>query len=297
MFTNRQNLIFILLFFSFIISCADVDQKRIKEIDLSDSSNSIVDSTSAVNGVKLYVAVSAMISPQKTFSLYKEMIDYISEKLEIPIEFKQRKTYAEVNELLKGKKLDFAFICTGAYTEAKKAFPIELLAVPVVEGKPFYNAYIIVNKSTNINSFEALQGKSFAFTDPISKTGYSYVVSMLKEKNSTTEKFFSKTIYTYAHDYSIQAVTRNMVEGATIDGLVYEYLKHFEPEKVLDIRVIHKSKDFGIPPFVVQPGMDKKLKEKLKNIMLNMHNDNKGKRLLHKIMIEKFIAGDDLLYR
>jgi len=290
--TLRFLLIF-LISLTLFFSCNS--NKDIKEINLQDDKTS-VDSTQSSSQQKIYVAISTMISPVETFNLYKDLIDYISSKLGVPIEFKQRKTYSEVNNLLKENKLDFAFICTGAYLEARNKMPIEILVVPVVEGKPYYQAYVIVNNESNINSIDDLQGKSFAFTDPLSNTGYDYIINILKDRRTNPEKFFSNTIFTYAHDYSIQAVKRKIVDGATVDGLVYEYLKHFQPEKVEGIKIINKSRDFGIPPFVVQKNLDPKLKLELKNIMLTMHQDSEGKKLLNKIMIDKFIEADDSLY-
>lgn len=78
---------------------------------------------------------------------------------------------------------------------------------------------------------------------------------------------------------------------------MFEYLSHFQPEKIAGVKVIHKSREFGIPPFVVQENMDNNLKQKLRNIMLNMHNNTEGKKLLSKIMIDKFIIADDSIYR
>ncbi|MBI2418705.1 MAG: PhnD/SsuA/transferrin family substrate-binding protein [Ignavibacteriales bacterium] len=187
-------------------------------------------------------------------------------------------------------------MCTGAYINAKKNFPIELLAVPVVDGKPFYNAYVIINRKSSIKTFKELSGKSFAFTDPLSNTGYNYIVSELKTLGTTPEKFFSKTIFTYAHDFSIQAVARDLVDGATVDGLVYEYIKNKHPEKVARISVLNKSRDFGMPPFVVNPNMDPEIKLKLRKIMTTMHLDIRGKEILKKIMIDKFLVGDESIY-
>jgi phosphonate transport system substrate-binding protein len=217
--------------------------------------------------------------------------------MDVPIIFKQRKTYGEVNFLLKEKKLDFAFICTGAYVNEKNELPVELLVVPVVNGRALYNAYIIVNKQSDINSFEELKGKSFAFTDPLSNSGYAYVVNLLKRKKTNPDKFFNKTIYTNAHDYSIQAVARNFVDGATIDGLVYDFLEKTQPEKVKKIKIIKKSEDYGIPPFVVRKDLDPIIKNQLKEIMLNLHNEPRGKEILKKIHIDKFIEGNDELYQ
>ncbi|MFN3873284.1 MAG: phosphate/phosphite/phosphonate ABC transporter substrate-binding protein [Ignavibacterium sp.] len=289
---------FFFLFFViavFLVSCNE--KTNIKEIEITNNKAFENIKDEKEKNPIIYVAVSTMISPMETFNLYKDVMDYISDKLGIPIEFKQRKTYREVNDLLAENKLDFAFICTGAYLEARNEIPIEILAVPVVNGKPYYQAYVIVNEESKISYINELKGKSFAFTDPLSNTGYSFMINYLKEKNTTPERFFSKTIFTYAHDYSIQAVKRKIVDGATIDGLVFEYLKHFQPEKIAGVKVIHKSREFGIPPFVVQKNMDSNLKQKLRNIMLNMHNDPEGKKLLSKIMIDKFILADESIYR
>ncbi|MGQ9642853.1 MAG: substrate-binding domain-containing protein [Ignavibacterium sp.] len=292
---NHLKIIFALvLILAFITSC---DSNRdVKEINLQNE-NTSVDSNKSSSQQKIYVAFSTMISPVETFNLYKDLIDYISAKLGVPIEFKQRKTYGEVNELLKENKLDFAFICTGAYLEARYKMPVEILVVPVVNGKPYYQAYVIVNNDSNINDLNDLKNKSFAFTDPLSNTGYSYIINWLKSEKTTPDKYFSKTVFTYAHDYSIQAVKRKIVDGATVDGLVFEYLKKFQPEKVEGIKIIHKSRDFGIPPFVVQQNLNNDLKTKLRNIMLNMHLEKEGKELLGKIMIDKFIEADESLYK
>lgn len=45
--------------------------------------------------------------------------------------------------------------------------PMEILVVPVVNGKPYYQAYVIVNKDGNINDLNDLKNKPFAFTDPL----------------------------------------------------------------------------------------------------------------------------------
>ncbi|GAB4339239.1 MAG: phosphate/phosphite/phosphonate ABC transporter substrate-binding protein [Calditrichia bacterium] len=244
----------------------------------------------------LSVAVSAMISPQETFSNYEALMKYIGKKMNRDVEFKQRKTYKEVNDMLKKGQLDFAFICSGAYVEARREFPINLLVVPVVNGEPVYYAYIIAHKNSNINSFKDLKGKSFAFTDPLSNTGHLYPLSLINRLGEKVDVFFSQTIYTYAHDHSIQAVARKIVDGASVDGLIFEYLKAKKPERVENVKVIGKSQEFGIPPVVICPTVDPEIKMELTRIFLHMHEDPEGKEILEELLIEKFIPGTDTAY-
>lgn len=100
---------------------------------------------------KINVAVSAIISPQETFHFYNDLLDYFSDKNGKKIELKQRKTYEEVNILLEKNMVDLAFICSGAYVTNHMNEKVKLLAVPVCNGKLFYQAYIIVNKDIDHN--------------------------------------------------------------------------------------------------------------------------------------------------
>ena len=269
-------------------------KSEVKEIDLTQAKREVA--TAGLEKPKLYVAIAAMISPSETFNLYESLIHYVSKKLGIPIEFKQRKTYQEVNELLERKQIDFAFICTGGYLQARKTFPVELLTIPVVENQPYYRALIIVRKGSGITRFDQLRGKSFAFTDPLSNTGYDYVYKILEKERTTPEQYFSKVIFTYAHDNSIQAVSRGLVDGASVDKLVYDFLLKSMPARVSNVEVIQESQRFGNPPFVVRPDLPDTLKDRLREVFLNMDRDPEGKEILRKIMIDRFIRGNNSLY-
>lgn len=244
----------------------------------------------------LYVAISSMVSPQETFKLYEELIRYISDKLQKPIEFKQRRTYEEVNQLVKSGQVDFAFICSGAYVELTDNFPVEILAVPVCYGKTSYQSYIIVNKFSRINKFEDLKGSSFAFTDPLSNTGRLYPVKRVYDTGFSLNDFFQKPVYTYAHDYSIQLVEKGTVDAAAVDGLVYEYIAKFSPESVKNIRTIEKSEYYGTPPVVAPAFVPRETKEGIRKVLLDAYRDPVGKKILDKLLIDRFTEGKDSDY-
>jgi phosphonate transport system substrate-binding protein len=242
------------------------------------------------------VAVSTIISPRETFMYYEELFEYISDKLNCRINFKQRKTYAEVNLLLENNEVDLAFICSGAYVVGKENSEIEILVVPICNGKPLYQSYIIINNTSTIEHFEDLQGKSFAFTDPLSNSGKYYAHQRVLKLNSTPELFFSKTMFTHAHDISMQLVSKRIVDGASVHGLIYEYLSIHEPDRVKNLKVIEKSDYFGMPPIVVPFGINDSLKTEFRNVFLTIHQDSIGEKILDCLLIDKFIEGSDENY-
>lgn len=234
------------------------------------------------------MAVAPVISPKSSIILYAKLKDYISSKLNKKVELIYRETYKEINELIFENLCDIAFVCTGAYVKDLMNAGVQILVIPNVNGKITYNSYIITNIKNNINRFEDLKNKKFAFTDPLSLSGFLYVKYRLKKSNQSMEKFFNEIMFTKSHDNSIKAVVENIVDAACVDSLVYILELKNKKDLAEKIKIIEKSPDFGIPPVVVKNDMDNKLKIRLKNVLLNMHKDEQGKKVLELLDITKF---------
>ncbi len=246
--------------------------------------------------VVLRVAIGAMISPMETVKYYGRLAEYIGKKMNRKVELIQRKTYREVNELIRNQEVDMAFVCSGPFVEGRQAFGMEAIAVPLVNGKPYYYAYFIVRKDSGIKSINDLRGRSFAFTDPMSNTGALVPRYILSKMGQTPEHFFGKVIYTYSHDNSIFAVARGIVDGASVDSLIYDYYKKYRPELVSNTRVIYRSEPYGIPPVVVPPGTPGVIKMKLRETLLGMHKDPEGKKILRALNIDRFVEPEEGIY-
>jgi len=288
----------LILFVILLTTCKFDYNKKSREVQVNIKSSKAETLAANKNSSAkvIRVAISTMISPKRTFFLYENLLTYIQNKIGIPIKLTQRKTYQEVNDLLEQGKLDFAYVCSGAYVVARRKFPLYILAAPKINNKTYYQAYIIVSRDTKIDSFSQLKGRSFAFSDPLSNTGYKYAILLLKKLNSTPQEFFSKTIFTYAHDYTIQAVARRLVDGGTVDGLVYDFLLKNDPDKVKNVKIIKKSPKFGIPPFVFPETANKKLIKKIQTVLLEMNNDPEGKKILKDLNIDSFEIVGPYLY-
>jgi len=248
------------------------------------------------NPLVVKVAVAAILSPQSTLYTYERLADYLAEKLGRPVELIQRATYAETNELIRTRQVDMAFICTGAYIRGQREFEMDLLAVPEINGKTTYQSYIIVPSTSSVHYWEDLRGKVFAFTDPLSLSGYMAVLALLKSKGENPGQFFSRTLFTYSHDNSIRAVAEGWVDGAAVDSLVYEALTKQDLFYQNRVRVIWKSEPFGSPPVVAPRGLDPALRMKLRSILLEMDQDKKGREILALLGVDRFVPGDDRLY-
>jgi phosphonate transport system substrate-binding protein len=259
-----------------------------------------VDPTGKVSSASLAkplrIGMGAMLTPKEGYIYYQRLQAYLAKKLNRPVQLVDRANYDEINELLGSKGIDAAFVCAGPYVEGKRKIGMELLAMPVVKGKPVYHAYIIVHRDSPVRQLTDLRGKVFAFTDPKSNTGKLVPTYMLSRIGETPETFFGRYIFTYGHDNSIKAVAEKHVDGAAVDSLIWEYTALKTPSLTEQTRVITKSEPYGIPPVVVRNDMDPALKKKLKEVFLQIHTEPEGKEILAGMMIDRFIPGDDANY-
>ncbi len=255
------------------------------------------------NEPSVKVAIASVVSPKESYVYYEDMIKYISGKLGGNVRIVQKKSYKEVNDLIKNNEIDFAFICSGAYVSGKSDSDMKLLVAPQVNGDTKYYSYIIVPANSNYTRFTELRGKKFAFTDPLSNTGKIYPEYLLSTINETPDSFFgidengkNNFFIAYSHDNSIIAVAEQLADGAAVHSLVYDYMKITKPEIVAKTRIIEISPPFGTPPVVVSNDIDPFLEEKLKYIFLNMNQDKEGMKILSNIKIDKFVIINDSSY-
>ena len=156
---------------------------------------------------------------------------------------------------------------------------------------------LVQQKDSKINGFKDFKNKSFAFTDPLSTTGRLYPLNKLKRLHETEEDFFLKTIYTYGHDISIQMVNRGIIDGASVHGLIYEYIALNHPERVENIKIVVSSGGFGIPPVVVPATLDEECFNKIRSVFLEMNSDSIGIGVLNNLNIDRFEVVGDTLYK
>ena len=281
----------LLLGFSFV-RCEHRD--NLAEVDFSDTvelKEPRVSQASEIN-----ICVGSMITPKEGYAYYKALLDYIGDRLKMKVNFIEKESYAGTNNLLAEDKVDVAFVCGGPYIDGHDKFGLELLVAPQVDGRTTYHSYIIVQKDSDINNFEELKGKTFAFVDPISNSGKLYPTYLLKQMNETAETFFKEYIYSYAHDTSVRAVAERIVDAGAVDSLIWNYMQKNGSPFTKNTRIIKTSPHYGIPPVVVRPTLEKGLKGKIKQILLDMHHNEKGQEILEKMSIAKFVQIDDSSY-
>jgi phosphonate transport system substrate-binding protein len=246
------------------------------------------------NGAAVRIGLTAVfLDDQVAFlNVWRE---YLEKRLQRPVVFVQRGRYREITELLHQEKLDFAWVC--GFPLVVNRQHMKLLAVPVFNGKPLYQSYLIVPASDRqTRSILDLRGKVFAFSDPDSNSGYlfpSYTLILLNERPSA---FFSRTFFTWAHRKVVEAVAAGLAQGGAVDGYVWETLRLANPELTSRTRVVEKSPEFGHPPFVARRSLPRGDFAAMQRVLVEMADDAEGANLLKKLNLDGFTPGDLQLF-
>ena len=267
-----------------------------KEVRLSAESEGEARQASVPRVVPVRIAVAPVISPRESVGLYGPLLQHISSRLGRPVDFLQRSTYGEVNDLLRYGRAEAAFVCDYAFVEGERDSIMEIIAVPVVMGKEKYQSYIIVPVASKARDIFDLKDKRFAFSDPLSSSGWLFPSHLLREAGKRPETFFRRCEQTGSHDNTVEAVAKGLVDGGAVDSLVYEYMLIKDPVYGRKTKKIQESPLWGNPPVVVHPRIDSTLREDLKRVFLTIHESEQGRKLLEPLKIDRFIPPDDASY-
>lgn len=212
-----------------------------------------------------------------------------------PVQFVQRGTYREVVDLLLGDRIDAAWLCGYPYVAYENR--LALAAVPVYQGAPLYRSYLIVPESEKrTREIADLRGAVFAFSDPLSNSGYLVPKVELVRAGATPEAFFRRAFFTYAHRKVVEAVRVGLADGGAVDGYVWDTLQAQQPQATAGLRVAWRSPEYGFPPIVARRSAPPARISALVRALLAMSASAEGRKLLERLNIEGFAAGDAALF-
>ena len=218
-----------------------------------------------------------------------------SEALGVEVALEQRRTYEEVTALLLEGSIDAAWLCGFPYLQHKAA--LSLLAVPVWNGQPLYQSYLIVGTDSQAGSLADLRGGTHAYSDPDSNSGYLVTVSDLVRMNERPEAFFGRTIFTYGHRNVVRAVAGGLVQSGSVDGYVWEALAKTQPALTARTRVLTRSEWLGFPPFCGRSDqMNTPRMQAMQQAILGLDQTEKGRAALSLLQLDGMTTATPALF-
>jgi phosphonate transport system substrate-binding protein len=190
----------------------------------------------------------------------------LAKRIGIPIKVYMPTDYLGVVEALRNRTADMAFVHPAGYVFANREAKARIVAVDVWHGKTSYTARFYVRKDSGITLLEGLRGKTIAFVDPGSTSGYVYPMVMLIKKGLVTNRdpktFFKEAMFAGTHEAALLALLNGSVDAvASFDLAPQQYLK--EKEKVDRISYVAETEPIPEAGMCVREGLDPSLVTKI----------------------------------
>lgn len=192
-------------------------------------------------------------------------------------------SYAAVIEAMGAGKVDIGWLATFAYVLAREKYDVDLLLIVVRFGSPFYRGQIVVRADSGITTLEDLQGKRFAYVDPVSTSGHLYPKTLLMAKGLDPDRLFAHAVFAGSHNAVILSIMKGEVDaGATYDDARAAIAKDF-PEVYDQVRVIAHTKEIPNDTVTARKNLDPELKKRITEGLQYLAKTPEGSRLLKRL--------------
>ncbi len=209
-------------------------------------------------------------------------------ELGIPVKLYPATDYGGIMQAMGANQVEMAGLgpsaFAGAWLDCKC---IEPLVVPQeADGSTYYYSVMVTGAGSGIDSVEKMKGKSLAFADPNSASGYLIPNASLKAEEIDPQTYFSRTGFSGGHEQGVIAVLQKQYDGAVTwvsgqgeksEGYTRGNLRSMVDKgllKMSDINIIWQSGKIPNGPTAIRTNLPDDLKAKLLEIMMALPTDH-----------------------
>ena len=227
-------------------------------------------------------------------SLLRQWAEHLEHVLGMTVQFAQFSSYSQMVDAVRASQVHFAWIC--GYPYVRHRHEMRLVTVPVWRGRPLYQSYLIADKASSVRTVDDLQGRTFAYSDPLSNSGFLYPQHLLRSRGHDPARHFRKGFFTYSHRHVVDAVSQGLAEAGAVDGYVWETLAELSPAVTSRTRVMLRSPDFGFPPIVAPLSTPDSLVRRFATTLHGMAGSEPGRKLLSGLRLDGFMHAQPPLF-
>jgi phosphonate transport system substrate-binding protein len=230
------------------------------------------------------VAMSAVSSESQgaTEARFRDFAKVFKERLGVELKIHTASDYAGTIQALTAGQIHFAALGPAAYVAAwidSNGAVEPVAAAKEQDGDVGYHSHLIVKADSPYQRIEDLKGKTLAWADPNSTSGYLIPLVSLRAAGIEAEKYFGKTIFSGGHEQSALGVSRGQFDSAFIFGarnpLDRGVLRAMTDRGVLDpalLRVIWRSPLIPSSPITVRKDLPADMKRDIQKLFVDLYS-------------------------
>ncbi|NEQ75787.1 MAG: phosphate/phosphite/phosphonate ABC transporter substrate-binding protein [Okeania sp. SIO2C9] len=263
---KKNFLIVLFLAWLGLVSCSNSNTQT------SSTENQPTQADTKANPEKLVVALLPDESAATVIQNNKGLETYLENKLSKDIELFVSTDYSSMIEVASKGRLDLAYFGPLSYVLAKTKSNIEPFAALEKDGKTTYQALVIGNAESGIDSYEKIEGKVMAYGDQASTSSHLIPKSMLMEKGLKAGENYEE-VFAGAHDAVAVAVANGKAQAGGLSKPIFTALVErgtIDKNKVI---IIAESKAFPQYPWTMRSDLEPELKTQIQQAFLELEDE------------------------
>jgi phosphonate transport system substrate-binding protein len=227
----------------------------------------------------------------KQLERYEPLAAYLSEKTGTRVTLKILPRYGNIIDNFKLAGMDGAFFGSFTYALAHAKLGVEVVARPLaLDNTSTYHGLIFVRKDSGIKTWRDMKGKRFAFVDKATTAGYLLPMKYFHENGiSDWKKYLLEGYFAGTHEDAIYDVLKKKADVGAAKNTIFSRLAKTDPSITKDLVVLGKSPDVPENALAFRKDIDASLRSRMREVLLNMHQDPEGKNVLEQFGARRFI--------
>jgi phosphonate transport system substrate-binding protein len=232
---------------------------------------------------------------------WEPVLKQLEQDLGVKVKHVSASDYRGSIEALKFKKAEIGHLGPKAYVEASNnnyANVEPIVQIQQANGSLGYRSCLIVHSDSDIFSPEDIGGKTFAFNDPNSTSGYLVPSAFfLMEMGIDPKTYFSKLTFSGSHEASIIAVANKKVDVASTNLPDLQQLVREGKVPRAALRVIWVSKLIPLDPVVIRKDLPASLRKAIQESLATMKTRSPQAFVEGGAFLGGFAKADDSKYQ
>ncbi|MFN8793562.1 MAG: phosphate/phosphite/phosphonate ABC transporter substrate-binding protein [Betaproteobacteria bacterium] len=156
---------------------------------------------------------------EKNDATYRPLAAHLAQRLGRPVELRTVDSWEGLAKSLANGETDLALMGPWGYVLANHFAEAQVVSTILYQGKPEYFAMIVTHPDSGLNSIDDLlgpkgKGRSFAFGDKGSTSGYLIPFFEFQKRGIDPEKHFARVLYTKHQAIQTQVTAGQLDAGA-----------------------------------------------------------------------------------
>lgn len=174
---------------------------------------------------------------ERNDATYRPLAQHLAQRLGRPVELRTVDSWEGLAKSLANGQTDMALLGPWGYVLANQAADAQVVSTILYEGKPEYFAMIVTHPDSGIRSVADLKGRTFAFGDKGSTSGYLIPLHFFMQQGIDPAKHFSRVLHTKHQAIQTQVTAGQIDAGADFnrnrDAMIAQGLIKAERSKII----------------------------------------------------------------